>query len=150
MSLPGSEEGQQFRALLLVAWLAAQLGWETVGGRPGIEHAGIDFRDRKGEPVDVELVMLPQSGPTSQGLQDVILSATTEDGLEHEFIVEREHEEHLMILRHKDAAGERVLRTVPHADSSTADLLYRELGRRVRNRVFERSFTLASRLLDMI
>jgi len=55
-----------------------------------------------------------------------------------------------MILRHRDNASESVLRTVPHADSSTADLLYRELGRRVRNRVFEKSFAMASRLLDMI
>ena len=149
MSLPGSEEGYQFRALLIVAWLAVQLEWEPVTGRPGVEQAGLEFRDKKGDPVYADLVMLPQSGPTSQGLQDIVLSARSGEHT-HEFIVEREHEEHLMILRHKDNASESVLRTVPHADSSTADLLYRELGRRVRNRVFERSFKMASKLLDMI
>lgn len=149
MSLPGSEEGYQFRALLLVAWLAVQLEWEPVTGRPGIEQAGLEFRDKQGEAVHVELGLLPQSGPMGQGVQHVILCATRGEHT-HEFIVEREHEEHLMILRHKDDASESVLRTVPHADSSTADLLYRELGRRVRNRVFERSFKMASRLLDMI
>lgn len=149
MSLPGSEEGYQFRALLIVAWLAVQLEWEPVTGRPGIEQAGLEFRDKEGGPVDVELVMQPQSGPTSQGLQEIVLAAGSGERA-HEFIVEREHEERLMILRHKDGAGESVLRTVPHAESSTADLLYRELGRRVRNRVFERSFKMASKLLDMI
>jgi glucose-6-phosphate dehydrogenase assembly protein OpcA len=149
MSLPGSEEGYQFRALLIVAWLAVQLEWEPVTGRPGLEQAWLEFRDKKGATVHVELAMLPQSGPTSQGLQSVVLSATSGEH-SHEFIVEREHRERLMILRHKDETSESVLRTVPHADSSTADLLYRELGRRVRNRVFEKSFKMASRLLDMI
>jgi glucose-6-phosphate dehydrogenase assembly protein OpcA len=149
MSLPGSEEGYQFRALLMVAWLAVQLDWEPISGRPGLEHASIEFRDRKGDPVLADLVMLPQSGPTSQGLQDVVLTAGT--GAEaHEFIVEREHAERLMILRHKDATSESVLRTVPHADSSVADLLHRELGRRTRNRVFEKAFKMASTLLEMI
>ena len=114
-----------------------------------MEQVGVEFRDKKGAAVDAELVLVPQSGPTSQGVQQVVLAAGSgEDG--HEFVVEREHEDHLMLLRHKDGAGEAVLRTVPHADSSTADLLYRELGRRVRNRVFERSFKMASKLLDMI
>ncbi|MGH7789227.1 MAG: glucose-6-phosphate dehydrogenase assembly protein OpcA [Candidatus Binatia bacterium] len=149
MSLPGSEEGYQFRALLVVAWLAVQLEWEPVTGRPGLEQACIEFRDKKGDPVHAELVLLPQSGPMSQGLQGVVLFAGSGD-LAHEFIVERDHGEHLMILRHKDTTSESVLRTVPHNDSSTADLLYRELGRRVRNRVFEKSFKMASRLLDMI
>jgi glucose-6-phosphate dehydrogenase assembly protein OpcA len=149
MSLPGSEEGYQFRALLIVAWLAVQLEWEPVTGRPGIEQACIEFRDKQGDPVHAELALLPQSGPTSQGVQGVALTAGNGD-LTHEFIVERDHGEHLMILRHKDNTSESVLRTVPHADSSTADLLYRELGRRVRNRVFEKSFKMASRLVDMI
>ena len=149
MSLAGSEEGYQFRALLAVAWLAAQLEWEPVTGSPGLERAILEFRDKQGSPVHAELVLLPQSGPTSQGLQGLMLSAGSGDQ-RHEFVVERDHDEHLMILRHRDAAGESVLRTVPHADSSTADLLYRELGRRVRNRVFEKAFTMASRLLDMI
>ena len=149
MALPGSEEGHQFRALLLLAWLAVQLEWEPVAGRPGIEQADLEFRGKNGDPVHTELVMLPQSGPTSQGLQQVVLSSGSGE-TRHEFIVERDHEEHLMILRHRDASTESVLRTVPHADSSIADLLHRELGRRVRNRVFERSFKMASRLLDMI
>jgi glucose-6-phosphate dehydrogenase assembly protein OpcA len=149
MSLPGSEEGYQFRALLIVAWLAVQLEWEPVTGRPGLEHACLEFRDRKGAPVIAELVMLPQSGPDSQGLQDVVLAATS-DGHTHEFIVEREHAEQLMILRHKDESGETVLRSVPHAGSTIAELLHRELGRRTRNRVFEKSFKMASVLLEMI
>jgi len=149
MSLPGSEEGYQFRALLIVAWLAVQLEWEPVTGRPGLEQACLEFRDKKGDPVHAELVMLPQSGPTSQGLQAIVLSAKSGEHT-HEFIVEREHNERLMILRHKDNTSESVLRTVPHADSSTADLLYRELGRRMRNRVFEKSFKMASRLLDIV
>lgn len=149
MSLPGSEEGYQFRALLLVAWLAVQLDWEPVAGRPGVEQAGLEFRDKKGDPVHAELVMLPQSGPTSQSLQSVVLTSRSGEHT-HEFVVEREHGEHLMILRHRDDAGESVLRAVPHAHSSTAELLYRELGRRVRNRVFERAFKMASKLLDMI
>jgi glucose-6-phosphate dehydrogenase assembly protein OpcA len=148
MSLPGSDEGHQFRALLLVAWLAVQLEWEPLAGTPGIEQARLEFRDKKGATVEAELVTLPQSGPTSQGLQHVVLSSGSGEDA-HEFVVEREHEEHLMLLRHKDRAGDTVLRAVPHADSSTADLLHRELGRRVRNRVFERSFTMASKLLEM-
>jgi len=149
MALPGSEEGYQFRALLIIAWLAVQLEWEPVAARPGLEQACLEFHDKKGDAVHAELVMLPQSGPTSQGVQGVVLSAKSDEHA-HEFIVEREHGEHLMILRHKENTSESVLRTVPHADSSTADLLYRELGRRVRNRVFEKAFTMASKLLQMI
>jgi glucose-6-phosphate dehydrogenase assembly protein OpcA len=148
MSIPGSEEGHQFRALLLVAWLAVQLEWEAVAGRPSMEQVCYEFRDKKGAAVDAELEMLPQSGPTSQGLQHAILSAGSGEDA-HDFVVEREHAEHLMLLRHKNRAGDTVLRTVPHADSSIAELLHRELGRRVRNRVFERSFKMASKLLEM-
>lgn len=88
-------------------------------------------------------------GPTSQGLQLVVLSAGGDEDA-HEFTVERDHDEHLMLLRHRDRGDETVLGTVPHADGSTADLLYRELGRRTRSRVFERAFKLTAKLLDMI
>ena len=149
MSLPGFEEGYQFRSLLLVAWLAVQLEWEPLQSTPGIDEVRLEFKDKKGNSVLAEMIQLPQSTQTSQGVQKVILSVQNPARF-HAFTIERDYKERLMILRHEDKEGATVLRTVPHADSTTADLLYRELGRRVRNRVFEKSFKMASALLQMI
>ncbi len=149
MSLPGMEEGYQFRALLLLAWVAVQLEWEPAQGSPGLDEVRLEFKDKRGDPVHAELVMLPQSTETSQGLQRVILGVQNPDR-PHAFIVERDHNERLMILRHEDKQTKQVLRTFPHADSKAADLLFRELGRRMRSRVFEKSFRMASTLLQMI
>ncbi|MEI6233711.1 MAG: glucose-6-phosphate dehydrogenase assembly protein OpcA [Planctomycetota bacterium] len=149
MSMPGMEEGYQFRALLLLSWLAVQLEWVPETGTPGMDDVRLEFKDKRGENVNAELVMLPQSTPTSQGLQRVVMSIHTADRF-HAFIVERDHHDRLMILRHDDTHTQRVLRTFPHADSKPSDLLLRELGRRQRSRVFEKSFKLASNLLQMI
>ena len=149
MSLPGMEEGYQFRTLLLLSWLAVQLDWEPIQGMPGMDEVRLEFKDKRGATVCAELVLLPQSTETSQGLQRVILSANTPSH-SHSFIVERDHHDRLMILRHQENGNQHVLRTFPHADSKASDLLFRELGRRMRNRVFEKSFKMASVLLQMI
>jgi glucose-6-phosphate dehydrogenase assembly protein OpcA len=149
MSLPGSEEGYRFRSLLFVAWMAVQLEWEPIQGQPGEEVSRLQFKDKKGRPVQVDLQLLPQVTATSQSLQKIIMTAVDGD-FSHTFTVERDHQEKLMVLRHQERENKTVLRKVPHSDSSIADLLYRELGRRVRNRVFEKSFTMAAKLLEMI
>lgn len=149
MSMPGMEEGNQYRALLWVAWLAVQLDWQPVHGAPGMDEAGVEFADKHGNRVQAQLVLLPQSTPQSQGLQKVIMSVEKSESF-HAFIVERDYDEKLMLLAHDDSYNKVTLRSVPHAESTTADLLHRELGRRVRNRVFERSFKMASTLLQMI
>ncbi len=149
MALPDMEEGYEFRALLYVAWMAAQLGWEPVRGVPGMERAQLQFTSRKGALVDAELVKLPQSAPTAQSIQRVLIETST-DSKKLLLSVERDHKDHLEILTTDGPAGHSVLRKVPHADSSLADLLHRELGRRGRNRVFEKSFKLAASLLQLI
>jgi len=149
MSLPGNEEGFQYRCLLYLAWLAVQLDWTPVRGMPGIDLAQIEMTNKSGEPVEAELVLLAQGNSDGQSLQKVVLGIHT-PGRMQEFIVEREHHDHLMILKCRDEKGVTELRKVPHANSTSADLLYRELGRRVRNRVFERTFNMASTLLQMV
>jgi glucose-6-phosphate dehydrogenase assembly protein OpcA len=149
MALPGQEEGYQYRALLFVAWLAVQLDWEPVQGKPGTDVALIQFKNSKGEKIETELVMTPQSTPTSRGFQKVVMGIQKNNNLE-EFIVQRDHDLHLMTLSHKEKDTVSILRKVPHIDSSAAELLYRELGRRIHNRVFEKSFGMASRLFDLI
>ncbi len=150
MALPGMEEGYQFRALLFAAWLAVQLEWEHVQSTPGLDSASMEFKDKKGNPVIAELDHAAADfRPASRGLQRVIMSVQNSERF-NSFIVERDHQERLMILRHEDKQNKSVLRTFPHADSTPADLLYRELGRRMRNRVFEKTFKMASALLQTI
>jgi glucose-6-phosphate dehydrogenase assembly protein OpcA len=148
MALPGREEGFQFRALLFVSWMAVQLGWEPIRGIGGQERAQLQFQSKKGKPVDGELVMLPQSKPSAQSIQRVLIAIDGES--KQELSIERDHTDHVEILASIKASDRSVIRKVPHLDSSTADLLYRELGRRGRNRVFEKSFNMASKLLQMI
>jgi len=148
MALPGREEGFQFRALLFVAWMAVQLDWEPHRGVAGAERAQLQFQSKKGKPVDAELVMLPQTTPTAQSIQRVIIGI--DGGQKQELSIERDHKDHVEILSSSNDAGRSVFRKVPHLDSSVADLLYRELGRRGRNRVFEKSFQMAAKLLQMI
>jgi glucose-6-phosphate dehydrogenase assembly protein OpcA len=145
MALPGMEEGFEFRALLFVAWMAGQLEWQPARGVPGAELARLQFNNKKGATVDAELVLLPQSASGAQSIQRVTISLPGQ-----ELGIERDHKDHLEVLTSRGQNGVSVLRKVPHADSSVADLLYRELGRRGRNRVFEKSFKLASELLQMI
>ena len=149
MSIPGSEEGFQYRALLYLAWLAVQLEWTPARAMPGIDVAQIEFTNKSGEAVDAELVLVPQANGAGQSLQKVVLGIHTSTRMQ-EFIVEREHREHLMILSCRNEKGTNELRKVPHSDSTVADLLYRELGRRVRNRVFEQTFKMAANLLQMV
>ena len=149
MAIPQKEEGYEFRSLLFVAWMAAQLEWTPVRGVPGVERAQLQFTDKKGATVDAELVLLPQSAPNAQSIQRVVIE-TTCDGKKIELSAERDHKDHLEILAVDGPTGHSVLRKVPHADSSLADLLHRELGRRGRNRVFEKSFKLAAQLLQLI
>ena len=149
MSLPGNEEGFQYRALLYLAWLAVQLEWTPVRGMPGIDQAQIEFTNKAGATVDTELILVPQNNGAGQSLQKVVLGVHTSSRMQ-EFIVEREHRDRLMILSCRDEKGTTELRKVPHSDSTVADLLYRELGRRVRNRVFERTFKMAANLLQMV
>lgn len=149
MSLPGNEEGFQYRSLLYLSWLAVQLEWTPVRGMPGTDRAQIEFTNKLGEVVDAELILVPQSNGAGQSLQKVVLgieSATRKQ----EFIIEREHKGRMMILSCCDEKGPTELRKVPHSDSTVADLLYRELGRRVRNRVFEKTFKMAANLLQMV
>lgn len=149
MALEGREEGFQYRALLFVAWLAVQLEWEPIRGVAGTERAQLQFQSKKGKPVDAELVQLPQSGPSAQSIQHVIMEVMS-GGKKVELSIERDHKDHVEILAIKSDAGREVLRKVPHLDSSVANLLYRELGRRGRNRVFEKSFKMAAKILQMI
>jgi glucose-6-phosphate dehydrogenase assembly protein OpcA len=149
MALPGKEEGFQFRALLFVSWLAVQLEWVPQRGIAGTDKAQLHFQSKKGKPVDAELIMLPQSTPTAQSIQRVIMNVDS-NGKKQELSIERDHTDHVEILVTNGDAGRTVMRKVPHLDSSIADLLYRELGRRGRNRVFERSFKMAAKLLQMI
>jgi glucose-6-phosphate dehydrogenase assembly protein OpcA len=149
MALPGNEEGYQYRALLYIAWLAVQLEWEAVRGTPGIDLAMLQFTNKQGGIVDAELAMLPQSSEAGQSIQRVILGVNNSAGAV-EFTVERDHKEHLMVLKVTREGKTSVLRKVPHADSTAADLLYRELGRRVRNRVFENTFKMAANILQLI
>jgi glucose-6-phosphate dehydrogenase assembly protein OpcA len=149
MALPGNEEGQHFRALLLVAWLAVQLGWKPQSGQSGTELSQIHFEDKKARGVDAELALLPQSGPSSQSLQRVVLGIQSSPEPQ-EFVVERDAKDHLMILTARTSKGTIPIRKTPHSDSHLAELLHRELGRRVRNRVFERTFEMAAQLLQMI
>jgi glucose-6-phosphate dehydrogenase assembly protein OpcA len=149
MALPGSEEGFEYRALLFVAWMAAQLEWTPVRGTPGAQRAHLEFTSKKGAPVDAELILLPQTTPTAQSIQRVLIE-TIHEGKKLELSIERDHKDHLEILTAQSQTNRSVLRKVPHADSSLADLLYRELGRRGRNRIFEKSFKLAANLLQLI
>ena len=145
MALPGFEEGFEFRSLLFIAWMAAQLEWTVVRGTPGSERAHIHFTSKAGKPVETEMVLLPQSNPKAQSIQRVVIGLPGQ-----ELAIERDYKDHLEILSSRTAEGLSILRKVPHADSSTAALLYRELGRRGRNRVFEKSFKLAAELLQTI
>ena len=145
MALPGMEEGFEFRALLFVAWMAAQLEWQPLRGVPGAERAQLQFNSKKGQTVETELVLLPQSAKGAQSIQRVTIGMAGQ-----ELSIERDHKDQLEVLSSRGQSGVAVLRKVPHADSSAADLLYRELGRRGRNRVFEKSFKLAAELLQMI
>ena len=145
MALPGHEEGFEFRSLLFAAWMAAQLEWTAVRGTPGSERAQIHFTSKMGAPIEAELVLLPQSNPKAQSIQRIVVGLPKQ-----ELSIERDHKDHLEILSSSTPEGVSVLRKVPHADSSPAALLYRELGRRGRNRVFEKSFKLAAELLQMI
>jgi glucose-6-phosphate dehydrogenase assembly protein OpcA len=149
MALPGQEEGYQFRALLFVAWLAVQLEWEPVQGKAGADQALIQFKNQKGEFIDTELVMLSQTSTSSQSIQRIIME-TKSDKDACKFTIQRDHQEHLMLMTCCRNGIESVFRKVPHADSNVAELLYRELGRRMRNRVFERSFDMAARLIQLI
>ena len=88
---------------------------------------------------------LPRSTPEAQGIDSGAISALV-DALEQRGLGPHS----LMILRHETKGESRALRTFPHADSKPADLLFRELGRRMRSRVFEKSFRMASTLLQMI
>jgi glucose-6-phosphate dehydrogenase assembly protein OpcA len=147
--LPGQEEGNQYRSLMYIAWLAVQLEWEPVRGLPGSDVAHLQFRDKRGEQVDAEVALMPQSSPQSQSIQKIAISSHV-GSQKNQFAIERDHEHHLMNLIVNKGGAESVLRKVPHADSSKADLLHREIGRRVRNRVFEKSFKMASNLLQQI
>jgi glucose-6-phosphate dehydrogenase assembly protein OpcA len=149
MALPGQEEGYQFRALLFIAWLAVQLEWEPVQGKPGQDQALLQFKNSKGEFIDTELVMLPQTSSASQSIQKVVME-TKKDANPCKFSIQRDHKEHLMLMTCCRNGIESVFRKVPHSDSGVAELLYRELGRRMRNRVFERSFDMAARLIQLI
>lgn len=151
MAMPGREEGFQFRSLLFVSWLAVQLEWEPIRAKPGLDLALIQFKNKNGDPVEAELVMLPQTSAAGQSIQKTVMSIQRKDQLQ-EFIIQRDHQDHVMILSCKKGKDEgcSILRKVPHVDSSEAELLYRELGRRVRNRVFEKSFKMAAQLIEMI
>ncbi len=149
MSVPGMEEGYQFRALLYVGWLAAQLEWEPAGSVPDRDTARLQFRNPKGIVIETELALIPQSTTTSQSIQRIVLG-TQQGGKAQEFLIERDHRQHMMVLSTKIDETNATFRTVPHADSSNADLLYRELGRRIRNRVFEKAFKMAARLIQTI
>jgi len=149
MALPGAEEGYQYRALLYIAWLAVQLDWEAVRGTPGIDLAMLQFTNKRGQTIDTELVMLPQTSAIGQSIQRVILGVQKDNSL-IEFSVERDHKEHLIVLTVNKDGQKSILRKVPHNDSTAADLLYRELGRRVRNRVFENTFKTAANILQLI
>jgi glucose-6-phosphate dehydrogenase assembly protein OpcA len=149
MAAPETEEGQQFRALLYVSWLAVQLEWTPERGIPGTDYAQLQFTSKKGASIDVEIVMLPQTTAGGRGLQKVILSAG-KDGVIREFIIKRDHEQQLMVMAVNKDGAQTVIRKVPHTESSDADLLYRELGRRVRNRVFEKTFKMAAIGLQMM
>ncbi len=149
MALPGFEEGYRFRALLYVAWLAAQLEWKPLESVPDSKTSLLRFRSSKGATVETELALLPQSSPGSQSIQRIVMSIQ-QPGHNQDFVIERDHKQHLMVLSTKLDGTSSVFRTVPHADSSNADLLYRELGRRVRNHVFEKAFKMAARLIPTI
>lgn len=149
MAMPGLEEGYQYRALLFIAWLAVQLNWEPVQGKAGTDLALLQFKNSKGEKVETELAMLPQTSPTSQSIQRIVMSIE-KDKKSEDFIIQRDHELHLMTLLHTKDGQTNTLRKVPHVDSSTAELLFRELGRRVHNRVFENSFRMASSVMQFI
>jgi len=149
MALPGLEEGYQFRTLLYVAWLAAQLEWQPFEVVKDAKTPRIRFRNSKGATVEAELALLPQSGSSSQSIQRILLGI--QNGKHQEFLIERDHKQHMMVLSTKQNGDKSsVFRMVPHADSSGADLLHRELGRRVRNRVFEKAFAMAAKLIQMI
>ena len=135
--------------MLSLAWLAVQLEWRPVRAPPGTDRAQIEFMDKKGTPVEAELLLVPQINEMAQGLQKVTI-AVQAAVKGQEFVVEREPRQHLMILSSQSEKAIVELRKAPHTDSSMADLLHRELGRRVRNRVFERSFAMATKLLQMI
>ncbi len=149
MSLPDREEGYQFRALLFIAWLAVQLEWQPIQGIPGTKLAKIQFLDKKKKPVETELVLLPQTSGMSQGIQRVVMGIQKENRFQ-DFVVQRDHADHVMILTCQKENQCCILRKVPHIDSGNAELLFRELGRRTRNRVFEKSFKMAAHLIQMI
>ena len=149
MALPGQEEGYQFRALLFVAWLATQLEWEPVKGKPGVDLAQFQFTNKKETNVETELILIPQTSETSQSIQKVVMGIQRPDHLQ-EFIIQRDHKDHVIVLSYQKQGISTILRKVPHADSNLAELLFRELGRRVRNRVFEKSFKMASNLIQML
>jgi len=149
MSVPGFEEGNQYRALMYVAWLAVQLEWTPVRGMPGMDVAQIQFTDKRGQVIDAELALMPQSSAMSQSIQKIIIGSEV-GGQKNSFTLARDHERHLIDMSVNKNGAEDILRRAPHADSTKAELLHREMGRRVRNRVFERSFKMASELLQTI
>lgn len=149
MSIPGQEEGQRFRALLFVSWLAVQLQWEPVGGAGDSKVSGLSFKNRKGDPIAAELALVPQTSPRSQSIQKIVLEIQKPNEFQR-FMIERDYEEKLMILSHESDEGKSIFRKVPHVESSPSELLFRELGRRTRNKVFEKAFQMASVLLKYI
>jgi glucose-6-phosphate dehydrogenase assembly protein OpcA len=149
MALPGYEEGYQFRALLFISWMAAQLEWEPVQGKPGVDLALIQFKNPRGDLINTELAMLPQTSELSQSIQKITMGVRRPDDPQ-EFTIHRDHKDHLMVLSCNRQGTTSIVRKVPHIDSSPAELLYRELGKRTRNHVFEKSFRIAARLIQMI
>lgn len=149
MALPGLEEGYRFRAILFISWLAAQLEWRHLRAKAKDGSVAFQFENKKNEKVDTELVLLPQSSPKAQSIQKIVMGVEKEDGLQ-QFIIQRNHEDRVMILSCRNGENTSILRKVPYTDSNPADLLFRELGRRVRKGTFEKTFKLASSLVQMI
>jgi glucose-6-phosphate dehydrogenase assembly protein OpcA len=149
MAIPGMEEGYQFRATLFIAWLAVQLEWEPVKGKRENDRALLQLKNRKGDLIDTELVHLPQTSEKSQSIQRIVMGVQKPD-FQQDFTIIRNHEQHMMTLTYTKEGQEHILRKVPHSDTSVAELLFRELGRRVRNRVFEKSFKMAGRLFELL
>lgn len=150
MALPGMEEGYRFRALLFVSWLATQLEWKPIQGKAGNNIVSFQFENKKGVKVDADLLLIPQTSEMGQSIQKITMGIENKDKSQ-QFIIQRDHADRVMTLTTcQNQNNCSILRKVPHVDSSPAELLFRELGRRIRHGTFEKSFKLASTLVQMI
>jgi glucose-6-phosphate dehydrogenase assembly protein OpcA len=127
------------QALLLLGWVASQLGWRLSADRPP------RFARPDGGEVSVEIARVGRAQPTPDHLAGVVLACS-----HAQFAVERTAGGETIATRVKAEGMWPLQRSVPVERLTDAALLAGELQLLGRDRIFERALRVAALLADRV